>query len=1048
MGLVYRAWDRDLRRWVALKFLKQIGDGEARALFHREAQLAARLDHANIARIYEVGEHEGAPFLAMQFVDGSTLAAARSTLDVDGRLRAVEKIAEAVRYAHRNRVIHRDLKPANVMIDREGNVYVMDFGLAKEMAVDGQSLASGQILGTPNYMAPEQAQGRADAQSDVYGIGAILYELLTGRPPFTGATVTEILAKLLIGEPIRPRELDPRLAPDLEAIVLKAIEKEKNRRYSDPGQFLEDFLAFRRGDPVRYARRATLAYVLGKKIRRQPLLWGSVGASVLAILAGATFGVSQLVRAKRAADERVRVEREEGAKTAAALKRVEAERRIANERLAHSLRLRARQSADAGDHVGAAIFAAESYAAHPDDLGRAEAAARCSVLYSLHRMLPHAGPVTCVAVHPDGTRLLTAAQDGEVRVWNASSGAPEGKTMPHARGVCAAAFSPDGRRLATGGFEGVVRFWDVATGESRNPEIRTGDVIWCLSFSPDGRSLAIGSQADRLRVHRTDTGERVSESPPTHGDIQCLAFSPDGRLVAGGSKYGKGVVWEASTGAVSAEYDHPWEVEAIAFTPAGDRVWSASVDSIHVWDPRTGQAIRKPMAVARNLAGMALERDGSRAYVSAEEGGVRVIDLERGESSGIIVAHPGPRTALAIAPDGKFAVTGGEDGTVRIWTPPASDRQGRVLRMDEAPQRILFSPGTARVAARSENSVVLWDGRTGRPVPWATKLRDHRVVSLEFGADERHLLVGTAEGWAEVWDAQSGEALGRRMVHGEAIRRVAFRPDGRVVATGSGTHRVRLWDAVGGKPIGEPLVHHERLEALAFSPDGALLATVTTTVRLWNATSGESVPFSADLLAVASLSFAPSGKFLALSDELETDVALVDLRGAEPLVKNLRHPKSVADVAMSPDGRVLATACSDGRVRFWDPATGTPILKAILVGDRAEKLVFSSDGRFVAIGGPGMRAQWWSVERAEPVGLPFHAASLITAMVLSRDGRLLAVGDSTGVRLYEADFLQDETPPAQRLALAQRRTGMRLDRTGEVEGIPPAELKRMMEKAH
>lgn len=308
MGSVFRAWDEDLGRWVALKFLRRFEDERARAFFQREARLAASLEHPNIAKIYEIGEHEGQPYIAMQLVDGETLADAR--LKSDAKVEAAVHVAEALRYAHGRGVIHRDLKPANVMIDRQGQVYVMDFGLAKENDVEGESLTGTQaVVGTPSYMAPEQARGKAEARSDLYGLGATMYELFTGRPPFVGESSADILMQVLTCEPLWPRRLAPGIPADLEAILLKALEREPGRRYATAEQMREDLEAYRKNEPLRHARRPTWGYVLSRRIRKQPLLWGLGSAFVVALAGGASFGAWTLVQRNRALEAQLRAER-------------------------------------------------------------------------------------------------------------------------------------------------------------------------------------------------------------------------------------------------------------------------------------------------------------------------------------------------------------------------------------------------------------------------------------------------------------------------------------------------------------------------------------------------------------------------------------------------------------------------------------------------------------------------------------------------------------------------------------------------------------------
>ncbi|MEK7469456.1 MAG: FG-GAP-like repeat-containing protein [Planctomycetota bacterium] len=293
MGEVFRAWDGRLGRWVALKLPKKFESGEARARFLREAGMAAGLDHPNIAKVFEVGEADGRPFLAMQYIDGRTLeAAARGA----GRERVLEWVRQAARgigAAHAAGIIHRDLKPTNVMIDAQGHAYVLDFGLAKATDV-GDSIPGGSriVAGTPNFMSPEQAQGRSDARSDIYGIGAVLYDTVTGRPPFVGETTAEILLQVVDREPLAPRKLDPGASRDCEAIILKCLEKDPARRYPDVPALLEDLDACLKREPLRHARRRTPLYVLEKKIRRHPVPWFLGALAVALLITGGAFAIA------------------------------------------------------------------------------------------------------------------------------------------------------------------------------------------------------------------------------------------------------------------------------------------------------------------------------------------------------------------------------------------------------------------------------------------------------------------------------------------------------------------------------------------------------------------------------------------------------------------------------------------------------------------------------------------------------------------------------------------------------------------------------------
>jgi len=258
MGDVYRAFDLKLARFVALKLLRRIDDERARACFEREARVAARLDLPNVAAIHDVGEHRGAPSIAMQLVEGSTLAAAVAEGRFDARRAAatIRDAARAIEGAHRLGIVHRDLKPGNLMLDRDGRLFVMDFGLAKppvELRQGSSLTGSGFVVGTPEYMAPEQARGAGgavDARSDVYALGACLFELLAGRAPFVARDRGEVIAQVLRDPPPSLRALAPDAPRALEAIVRRCLEKAPERRYPGAADLAADLDRFLAGEPV------------------------------------------------------------------------------------------------------------------------------------------------------------------------------------------------------------------------------------------------------------------------------------------------------------------------------------------------------------------------------------------------------------------------------------------------------------------------------------------------------------------------------------------------------------------------------------------------------------------------------------------------------------------------------------------------------------------------------------------------------------------------------------------------------------------------------
>jgi hypothetical protein len=575
MGVVYRARHVHLNRTVALKMI--VGGAHLSPAhlerFRTEAEAVARLQHQNIVQVYDVGEHDGAPHIALELVDGGNLAKKAEGKPQNAKFAAqtTETLARAVHVAHQAGVVHRDLKPANVLLTLDGQPKVTDFGLAKNLeAGQGQTHAGG-ILGTPSYMAPEQAAGRVHdigPPTDIYALGCILYELLTGHP-FRRDTPIATIRMVLDGEVIPPRQLVPGVPRDLDTICLKALQKPTHRRYATAEALAEDLRRFLDGEPIR-ARPIGPAERFAKWVRRKPARAATLGTGVVAAAALLVLGVWSYLAITRRAEEA------EKARAQAHEALAEGTRRMVRLNVANSTR-----HLNDGDFLSSALWFAEALRLEEGgpDRERVHRVRLNAVLRRCPRPVRewlHEGALTDAAF--GGGRVLVAAEDGTARVWDVATGGPAGPPLEHGVAVKVAALSPGGTAAATGGADGALKFWDVATGRV-TASAQTGAAVLAVAFSPDGRAVLTGGAAGRVRAWDPATGAERFTPTAFAGPVTAVAWFPDGTRVAAASRDGTARVIDARTGQpVSPPLKHAVPVWSVAVAPDGKRVATASAD--------------------------------------------------------------------------------------------------------------------------------------------------------------------------------------------------------------------------------------------------------------------------------------------------------------------------------------------------------------------------------------------------------------------------------------------------------------------------------------
>lgn len=1044
-GVVYRARDRALGRNVALKVLLsgEWASPDFVERFRTEATAAAALTHPHIVPVFDFGEIEGRHYLVMGLVSGGSLAERlrrpNAPLTPEQAARFVAKLARAVHHAHQRGVLHRDLKPANVLLDADQEPQLTDFGLAKWVAREGTLTQTHMVLGTPAYMSPEQAGGRTHevtTGTDIYGLGAILYELLTGCPPFAGGTSAETVRHVLEDPPRRPRSLNPAVPKDLEVIALKCLEKAPQRRYGSAEALADELERWSRHEPI-LARPTPPWERLLQWTRRHPSIASLAAVLLLTVLTTGILIAGSNSRLRRA-------------QTVIAAQAEERRQQLVQ--LSVNAGYEAWRAGDPGSALGHFVAALRLDSGDP----RRERAQRerlqivLSQLPEFESVATHTAPLRDAVLDPLGGRLAIGGTDGRVQMWSDAAGGPP-HTLRHAAAVDSLRFNATGSRLLTLARDHRTRLWASDTGRLL-AEVPAAPAfpspletpLRVATFSPDGSQWVL-SGTNGLQIRSAEDGQ-MFVAIPGGMRVNDAAFSPDGTRLAWADEDGTLAVASVQDGTLLWRRQHHVGMRRVWWNPAGTRlIWADEAFRFCVASAEDGQDQFDPLNHRRLVLDATFDPDGQRFATASYDNTARVWDTDSGRAVTPWLRHEGAVRSIRYSGSGREVLTASDDGTAAVWDANTGEHSRPILRHGGPVPTALWLPQDAGVLTVSQDAQVRrwrWRPDHGAVRVWRRPAPAHRVFLFPDGrqslqvwldgmvrrepldagtaepgfeyagvgqahdawlsADGRKVLLLGADDHLRVCDAQTGEPLLGPWKANPRPWKPALNRDASRIAIARPGEELALYDGTTGHRIPAPTVPRVAGNSVRFSPDGRHLLAVDTEGVLHDLNPQDGTEPGAPLRmpgVTYTFQWAPDSRHLARITP--AGIEMWDLQSGRPTGIQWPFPEPVLSVRFSPDGESVAVS-SDHFVGVVSTRTGKPSFPPRRHAESVLSMDLDSEGRRILASTADGRVWLWETTTGEPAGPALPHEGYVVDATFSPDGLQVLTADNEGtIRLWD-----------------------------------------------